>query len=180
MSWVSIGSGNVLSPIRRQAIILTNAPLLSTGPLGTNFSEIRIGFFSFSFTKRISNCRLPAWRPFCSGGDELNHQSWYQWIDTSRRSSDGNLKDWLVCDLNRTPVVMAKHGGSCVHFSGISSYGRTSLETVSYPQCPPLPTLYKISLPVYIIWTIKRLQPLTTTWYNSLVLSFCCWKFLDV
>ena len=35
----------------------------------------------------------------------------------------------LVCDLNRTPVVMAKHGGPCVHFSGISTCGRTSRET---------------------------------------------------
>ena len=36
-------------------------------------------------------------------------------------------------------IVMAKHGGSCVHFSGISTCGRTSRETVSHPQCPPLP-----------------------------------------
>ena len=59
----------------------------------------------------------------------------------------------LVCDLNRTPIVMAKHGGSCVHFSGISTCGRTSL-------------------PVYVIVTNKRLQPLTTTWYNLLELCF--------
>ena len=69
-------------------------------------------------------------------------------------------------------IVMAKHGGSCVHFSGISTCGRTSQETVSHPQCPPLPTLGKISLPIYVIVTNKLLQPLTTTWYDSLVLSF--------
>ena len=40
----------------------------------------------------------------------------------------------LVCDLNRTPIVMAKHGGSCVHFSGISTCRRTSRKTVSHPQ----------------------------------------------
>ena len=62
----------------------------------------------------------------------------------------------LVCDLNRTQVVMAIRGGSCVHFSGISTCGRTPRETVSYPQRPPLPTLYKISLPVYVIVTDKR------------------------
>ena len=78
--------------------------------------------------------------------------------------------------LNRTPIVMAKHGGSCVHFSGISTCGRTSRENVSHPQRPPLPTLYKISLPVYIIVTNKRLLPLTTTWYKSLVLSFSLLK----
>ena len=37
---VSIGSNNGLSPIRRQAIILTSAGLLSIGILWTNFREI--------------------------------------------------------------------------------------------------------------------------------------------
>ena len=37
---VSIGSENGLSPIRRQAIIETNAGLLSIWPLGTNVNEI--------------------------------------------------------------------------------------------------------------------------------------------
>ena len=37
-----IGSGNGLSPDRRQAIIWTNAGLLLIGPLGTNFNEILI------------------------------------------------------------------------------------------------------------------------------------------
>ena len=39
---VIIDSGNGLSPIRHQAIAWTNADLLSTGPLGTNCSEILI------------------------------------------------------------------------------------------------------------------------------------------
>ena len=69
-------------------------------------------------------------------------------------------------------IVMAKHGGSCVHFSGISTCGRTSRETVSHSQRQPLPTLHKIALPVYVTVTNKRLQPLTTTLYNSLVLYF--------
>ena len=69
-------------------------------------------------------------------------------------------------------IVMAKHGGSCVHFSGISICGRTSRETVSHSQRQPLPTPHKIALPVYVNVTNKRLQPLTTTLYNSLVLSF--------
>ena len=73
-------------------------------------------------------------------------------------------------------IVMAKHGGSCVHFSGISTCGRTSRETVSHPQCPPLPTLCKISLPIYVIVTNKLLQLLTTTWYDSLVLSISLFK----
>ena len=82
----------------------------------------------------------------------------------------------LVCDLNRTPIVLAKYGGSCVHFSRISTCGKTSRETVSHPQRQPLPTPHKISLPVYVIVTNTRLQPLTTTLYNSMVLSFSSLK----
>ena len=98
-----------------------------------------------------------------------------------RKISVGGFRPLLVCDLNRTPVVMAKHGGPCVHCSGISTCGRTSREIVSHPLRPPLPTLYKISLPVYyyhlpVIVTNKKLQPLTTTWFNSLVLSFSLLK----
>ena len=44
-----IGSGNGLSPGRRQAIIWTNAWILLIGPLGTNFSEVLVEIDSFSF-----------------------------------------------------------------------------------------------------------------------------------
>ena len=37
-------------------------------------------------------------------------------------------------------------------------------------------TQYKISLPVYVIAKNKRMLPLTTTWYNSLVLSYSLLK----
>ena len=46
-----IGSNNGLSPSRRQAIIWTNARILLTGPLGTNFNEILIEIHTFSFKK---------------------------------------------------------------------------------------------------------------------------------
>ena len=42
MNRVNIGSNNALSLIRRQAIISTNAGLMLTGPLGTNFIELLI------------------------------------------------------------------------------------------------------------------------------------------
>ena len=58
---------------RRQAITWTNAGLLSVELLGTTLSEIRIGILIFSLKPIfIWNCRLPNWRPFCQGGDELN------------------------------------------------------------------------------------------------------------
>ena len=90
-----------------------------------------------------------------------------------RRS--GGVSYWCAI-LIAHQIVMAKHGGSCVHFSGISTCGRTSRETVSHPQCPSLPNLCKISLPIYVIVTNKLLQPLTTAWYDSLVLSFSLLK----
>ena len=72
-NWLSISSDNGLAPIRHQAIILTNAGLLSIGPLGTNFSEIWIKICNFSFTKNHLKISSAKWRPFCPGGDELTH-----------------------------------------------------------------------------------------------------------
>ena len=46
-----IGSDNGLSPGRCQAIIRTNAGILSIGHLGTNFIEILIEIQTFSLTK---------------------------------------------------------------------------------------------------------------------------------
>ena len=47
----NIGSDNVLSPGRRQAIIWTNAGILLIGALGTNFNGMLIEIYAFSFTK---------------------------------------------------------------------------------------------------------------------------------
>ena len=55
----------------RQAIILTNAGLLSIGLLGTNFSEILIKIHNFSFTKMYLKTSSGKWWSFCPGGDEL-------------------------------------------------------------------------------------------------------------
>ena len=61
----SIGSDNGLSPARRQAIIWTNAGILSIAPLGTNFSENLIEIHTFSFKKMHLNRSSAKWRPFC-------------------------------------------------------------------------------------------------------------------
>ena len=66
---VSIGSDNGLPPIRRQAIILTNAGLLSIGP--TNFSELLVKSRTFSFKNMRLKLSSAKWRPFCPGEDEL-------------------------------------------------------------------------------------------------------------
>ena len=67
-----IGSDNVLSPDRRQAIIWTNAGILLIGPLGTNFGEILIEILTFSFKKirlKVSSVKR---RPFCLGLNVLS------------------------------------------------------------------------------------------------------------
>ena len=55
---VSIGWDNGLSSIRHQAIISTNADLLSIGPMGTNFSDILIKIHNFSLKKCTWKFRL--------------------------------------------------------------------------------------------------------------------------
>ena len=76
---ISIDSANSLSPIRRQAIILTSAVLLSIGSLGKNVNEIVNKIQNFSFTKvHLKISAAKGW-PFCPGGDEsilriLNHE----------------------------------------------------------------------------------------------------------
>ena len=62
-----IGSDNGLSPGRRQAIIWTSAGILLIGPLRTNFSEILIEIYTFSFKKIDLKVSSGKWRPSCLG-----------------------------------------------------------------------------------------------------------------
>ena len=59
-----IGSDNGLSPGWRQAIIWTNAGILLTGPLGTNFSGIVIEVYIFLFKKCITKRPSAKCQPF--------------------------------------------------------------------------------------------------------------------
>ena len=62
-----IGSDNGLSPGRRQAIIWTTVGILLIGPLGTNFSEMLIKIYTFSFKIMHSKMSSGKRRPFCLG-----------------------------------------------------------------------------------------------------------------
>ena len=62
-----IGSDNVLSPDRRQAIIWTNDEVLSIELLGTNFSEILLTIHAFSLKKMQLKISSGTWRPSCLG-----------------------------------------------------------------------------------------------------------------
>ena len=70
--WDIIGSNNGLSPGRRQAIISTNAGILLTRTLGTNFSEILSEIHTFSFKKRPLKMTSGEWWPVCLGLNVLS------------------------------------------------------------------------------------------------------------
>ena len=74
MNRASSGSDNGLSPIRRQAIIWTNAGILLIGPLGQTSLRFWLKIQNFSFTKMHTKMSSAKWRPFCAGGDEINKQ----------------------------------------------------------------------------------------------------------
>ena len=67
----NIGSDKGLSPSRRQSIIWTNAGILLIGPLATNFSEILIEIWAFSFTEMRLKVSSAKWRSFCLGLNAL-------------------------------------------------------------------------------------------------------------
>ena len=81
---IILGSDNGLSPDRRQAIIWTNAGLLSIGPLRTYFSEILIKIQQFSLKKLQVKMSSAKWRPSFLGHDVLTcyvldwlEENWY-------------------------------------------------------------------------------------------------------
>ena len=106
-----IGSDNGLSPGRRQAIIWTNAGILSIGPLGTIFSEIVIGIHTFSFGKMHLKMSSAKWWPFCLGPNVLNISTcWkapgdngstrYCFTAYSRSNRLFLIKEWFIWVLN--------------------------------------------------------------------------------
>ena len=66
-----IGSDNGLSSGRRQDIIWTNARILLTGPLGTNFSEVLVEIGSFSFKEMHFKNVVRKLAAICRGLNEL-------------------------------------------------------------------------------------------------------------
>ena len=70
-----IGSDNGLLSGWRQAIIWINAEILLIGPLGTNFSEISIKIYTFSFKKMHFKVSSGKWGPSCLCIDVLTHSN---------------------------------------------------------------------------------------------------------
>ena len=75
VTYATIDSDNDLSPIWCKAIISTNTGILLIGPFGTNFSEIFIKIYTFSFKKMHLKLSSGNWRPFCLCLNVLNAHS---------------------------------------------------------------------------------------------------------
>ena len=73
VNWPIIGSDNGLLPVRHQAIIWTNAGLMSIGSLRTIFSEILVKIPNFSSTKMHLKISSAKWQPFWPRGEELKY-----------------------------------------------------------------------------------------------------------
>ena len=67
-----IGSDNGLLPVRREAIIWTNAGILLIWPSWTNFNEMLIEIHAFSFKKMHLTMTSGKGRPFCLGLKYVN------------------------------------------------------------------------------------------------------------
>ena len=107
---IIIGSDNSLSPGQRQAIIWTNAGILSIGPLETNFSEILIEIYTFSLKKMhlkmsgkwrsnihtlsILSQLMISWNRFRFDGVKQQTILW------ANVDSDGSTKDVLLTPRN--------------------------------------------------------------------------------
>ena len=96
-----IGSDNGLSSTRRQAIIWTNAGILLIRSLRTNFSEIFIEVYTFSFKKMHSKMSGKL-RPFCL---DLNVLRQYIQIIHSIHIGDENaLLDYQIISRSKLHV----------------------------------------------------------------------------
>ena len=108
-----IGSDNGLSPSRRQAIIWTNAGILLIGPLGTNFSEIVIKIYTFSFKKMHSKMSSGKWRSFCLGLMAVHDQCHACWQMTNHK--DEFYRCFSVCSEKPARVIIMNRWNMTQH-----------------------------------------------------------------
>ena len=95
LNWVIIGSDNGLLPVRRQAIIWTNAGILLIGPLGTNFRDILIEIQTNQLKKLHLKTSSAKWHLFCLGLNELTEEhSGYAGV-----SHDISAAIWMILDM---------------------------------------------------------------------------------
>ena len=111
-----IGSDNGLFPGRHQAIIWTIYGILLIGPMGTNFREILIQIYNFSFKKMLSG----KWQPSCLGlnvSANQNTKSSFT-VGGNQRSLRAHQSGWCsVCHFVYLSVpIYQSHFIVCGHF----------------------------------------------------------------
>ena len=94
------------SDSRRQAIIWTNDGILLIGSLGTNFSEILIKIYTFSFKKMHWKMSSGKWRPTCLGLNVLRGLRQHQ-IAVVTQAPGAKYGKFKICI--PTSEVMANH-----------------------------------------------------------------------
>ena len=101
-----IGSDNGLAPTRCQAIIWTNDGILFIGPFGTNFNEILIKIYTFSFKKM--HLKKAIWKmanilpqPQCVNMVRHHDENWwlYFWAGIGVLFSCENNLYKYICDI---------------------------------------------------------------------------------
>ena len=83
----------------------------------------------------------------------------------------------LVCDLNRTPNCYGKTWRLlCPFFKNLHLWENLARDCFTSTASTVTNSVQNISLTVYVIVTNTRLQPLSTTFYNSMLVCFSLLK----
>ena len=175
-----IGSANGLSPGWRQAIISTNAGLLSIGLLGTNFSEIWIEIHILSFKKMHLKLSSAKWRPFCLGLNVLNvfgihltimmmRQDWFTSLQWRHNGWDGVLNHLPhYCLLNRLFRHRSKKTsklsvtGLCEGNSPVT--GEFPTQRASNVKNVSIWWRYHVMIHDFVVWLICDDLPMPSWW----------------
>ena len=109
--------------------------------------------------------RMPDYSWTCVQPPSIVYVHEYIWAVSFRLFSDIHVF-WCAI-LIAHQIVMAKHGGSCVHFQESPLAGEPRDRLFHIHSVHRYQLCAKYLYPSTLLWL---LQPLTTTWYDSLVL----------
>ena len=110
------------------------------------------------------------------------HTNAYAQANTHANNSQREMhvftfSSFLMCDLNRTPNCYGKTWRLlCPFFRNLHLRENLARDCFTSTASTVTNSAQYISLPVYVIVTNTRLQPLTTTFYNSMLVSFSLLK----
>ena len=117
VNWVGIGSDNGLSPRRCQAIIWTNADILSIRTQRTYFNEILFQIQIYSLRKRFWTCRLR------NGGHFVQGEMRYL---RCGKPTECRLWSSRACSVGHRPSVLSENHLACLrHMSDTSEVQTT-------------------------------------------------------